>query len=152
MMKFIRPRWRKPAGVMLAGVVFAAAWAIRGGPHWWLFVTLVMLAALGRAVALYVWAKEDDDVGALAGSRPDERQKLLSQRSWALSGRFGMTAAFIGLTVAIALNAAWWWPFMAIFAVTGFGYLLGLSSYGIAQEGTPDTSPTGHQVQSPLNS
>jgi hypothetical protein len=152
MMKFIRPRWRKPAGVMLAGVVFASAWAIRGGPRWWLFVTLVMVAALARAVALYLWAKEDDDVGALAGSRADERQKLVSQRSWALSGRFAMTTAFVGLTVAVALNAAWWWPFLAILAVTGFGYLLGLSSYGIAQEEPGDSSGTGYQVQSPLNS
>ncbi len=152
MMSFIRPRWRKPAGVLLAGAVFAAAWAIRGGPRWWLFVTLVALAALGRAFALYMWAEQDDDVGAIAGSRADERQKLVSLRSWALGGRFAMTAAFIGLTVAVALNASWWWPFLAILAVTGFGYLLGLSNYGIAQEEPGDPSGTGYQVQSPASS
>jgi hypothetical protein len=36
--------------------------------------------------------------------------------------------------------------------LTGFGYLLGLSSYGSAQDGTPGTSGGGPQVQSPVNS
>ena len=31
MMAFIRPRLRKPLGIALAGTVFAAAWAFRGG-------------------------------------------------------------------------------------------------------------------------
>ena len=34
MMSFIRPRWRKPAWIVLAGAVFAAAWVIRGGRYW----------------------------------------------------------------------------------------------------------------------
>jgi hypothetical protein len=152
MMSFIRPRWRQPAWTIVAGAVFAAAWAIRGGPHWWLFVTLIAIAALARAFSLYMWAGEDDDVGALAGSRADERQKLVSLRSWALGGRFAMLTAFIGLTVAVAVSASWWWPFLAILAVTGFGYLLGLSNYGIAQEEPADDSGSGHQVQSPASS
>jgi len=151
-MSFIRPRWRKPAGTMLAGTVFAVAWAIRGGPHWWLFVTLVVIATLARAFSLYVWGREDDDIGAIAGSRADERQQLVSLRSWALGGRLAMVTAFLGLTVAIAARAAWWWPFLVILAVTSFGYLLGLSNYGIAQEGPADNSDTGQQVQSPANS
>jgi hypothetical protein len=152
MMSFIRPRWRQPAWTIVAGAVFAAAWAIRGGPHWWLFVTLIAIATLARAFSLYVWAGEDDDVGALAGSRADERQKLVSLRSWALGGRFAMIAAFIGLTVAVAISASWWWPFLAILAVTGFGYLLGLSNYGIAQEEPADSSDPGQQIQSPASS
>ena len=31
MITFIRPRLRKPLGIALAGTVFAAAWALRGG-------------------------------------------------------------------------------------------------------------------------
>jgi hypothetical protein len=74
MMSFIRPRWRKPAWIVLAGTVFAVAFVIRGGQHWWLWVSLVAIVVAGRAFFLYVWAGEDDDVGALAGSRADERQ------------------------------------------------------------------------------
>src|SRR5215472_1896520 len=123
MMSFIRPRWRKPAGTILAGTVFAVAWIIRGGPHWWAWVTLVAVVALARAFAFYLWAAEDDDLGALAGSRADERQKQLSTRSWALTGRLAMVAAFAGLTVAVALNEIWWWPFAVILGVTGFSYV-----------------------------
>jgi hypothetical protein len=66
--------------------------------------------------------------GPLAGSRADERQELLSLRSQALACDLAVIAAFIGLTVAIAVKAAWWWPFLVILAVAAFGYLLGLSN------------------------
>ena len=134
MMSFIRPRWRKPAGVILAGAVFAAAWGVRGGPHWPLWATLFGIIALARALWLYTLSGEDCDAGALAGSLADERQKSLSQRSWAMSGRFAMIAAFIGLTVAVAAKASWWWPFLAILAVTGVGYLLGFAVYQARSE------------------
>ena len=152
MMSFIRPRWRKPAGTILAGTVFAVAWIIRGGPHWWAWVTLVAVVALARAFAFYLWAAEDDDLGALAGSRADERQKMLSLRARALGWNFAMIAAFIGITVGVAVKATWSWPFLVILAVTGFAYLLGLSNYGVAEEGTADDTDTGHQARSPASS
>jgi fatty acid desaturase len=145
MMSFIRPRLRKPAWTVLAGAVFAGAFAIRGGPHWWLWVTLVAVATAGRAFAFYAWGGEDDDVGALAGSRADERQQQVSLRSRALAFNLAALAAFAGLTAAVALRASWWWPFAVILGILGFGYLLGLSSYGIAEEGTADDSETEHQ-------
>lgn len=134
MISFIRPRWRKPAGVILGGAVFAAAWGIRGGPHSSLWAALFGILALGRAFWLYMVAAEESDVGALAGSRADERQKWVSLRSWAFGGRLAMIAAFIGLTVAIAVKGTWWWPFLALFAVTGFGYVLGLTTSGTMRE------------------
>ncbi|MBO0814912.1 MAG: hypothetical protein J2P30_07155 [Actinobacteria bacterium] len=151
MRSFIRPRWRKPAWTVVAGTVFAAAWIIHGGRYWWLFVTLIAVATVARAFAFYMQAGEDDDLGALAGSRADERQKLISLRSRALACNFVAIAAFIGLTAAVALKAAWWWPFAVILAVTGFGYLLGLSTYGVAQAGTAgdDGADTGYQAPSP---
>ena len=106
---------------------------------------------LVTAVTTYVRAGEDNDEGALAGSRADERQKLLSLRSRALGWNFAMVAAFIGVTAGVAVNATWWWPFLVILAVTQFGYLLGLSNYGIAEEGTADDADTGHQVRSPAS-
>jgi hypothetical protein len=151
MMRLIPPRLRKPAGTALAGVLFAAAWLIRGGPLWWVCIPAVILAA-ARAVSLYRMGGEDTDEGALAGSRADERQQLLSLRSRALACNLAVGAAFIGLTVAIAVKAIWWWPFLVILAVAGFGYLLGLSNYGVAEEGTADDADTGHQSRSPVNS
>ena len=151
MKNVLPPRWRKPAAAIAAGGVFAAAWAIRGGRYWWLFVTLIAIATITRAFTFYIWAGEDDDLGALAGSRADERQQLISLRSRALACNLVAIAAFIGLTAAVALSAAAWWPFAVILAVTGFGYLFGLSTYGVAQEGTGDDADTGYQAPTPAS-
>jgi hypothetical protein len=150
MMAFIRPRLRKPLGIALAGTVFAAAWALRGGHAWQLSVAMEVTVLVG-AVTAYVRAGEDNDEGALAGSRGDERQKLLSLRSRALGWNFAMVTAFIGVTIGVAVKAAWWWPFLVILVVTGFAYLLGLSNYGVAEEGTADDADTGPPVRSPAS-
>jgi len=151
MMAFIRPRLRKPLGIALAGTVFAGAWALRGGDAWQLSVAMEV-TVLVAAITTYVRAGEDSDEGALAGSRADERQKMLSLRSRALGWNFAMIAAFIGITVGVAVQATWSWPFLVILAVTGFAYLLGLSNYGVAEEGTADDADTGHQSRSPASS
>jgi hypothetical protein len=151
MMAFIRPRLRKPLGVALAGTVFAAAWALRGGDAWQLSVAMEVTVLVG-AVTTYVRAGEDSDDGALAGSRADERQKMLSLRSRTLGWNFAMVAAFIGLTIGVAVKAAWWWPFLVILAVAGFGYLFGLSNYGVAEEDPADDADTGHQAHYPVSS
>ena len=151
MMRFIPPRLRKPAAIALAGVLFAAAWLVRGGPLWWISILAVIMAA-ARAVYLYRMGGQDTDEGALAGSRADERQKLLSLRSRALACNLAVFAAFIGLTAAIAVKGGWWWPFLVILAIMGFGYLLGLSNYGVAEEGTPDDAGAARQTRFPVNS
>ena len=141
MMAFIRLRLRKPLGIALAGTVFAAAWALRGGGAWQLSVAMEV-TVLVSAITMYVRAGEDNDEGALTGSRADERQQLLSLRSRALGWNFAMVTAFIGVTAGVAVKAIWWWPFLVILAVTGFAYLLGLSNYGVAEEVTAnDTTP-----------
>ena len=78
MIAFIRPRLRKPLGIALAGTVFAAAWALRGGDAWQLSVAMVV-TVLVSAVTIYVRAGQDSDDGALAGSRADERQKMMTK-------------------------------------------------------------------------
>jgi hypothetical protein len=35
--------------------------------------------------------------------------------------------------------------------VTGFGYLLGLSNYGVGEEGPANDANDGHQVRSPVS-
>lgn len=63
--------------------MFAAALALRGGHAWWLSVA-PEVTVLANAITFYVRAGDDSDEGALAGSRADERQKMLSLRSRAL--------------------------------------------------------------------
>ena len=150
MMKFIRPRLRKPVGIALAGTAYAAAWLVHGGNGWqWAIVAEVGVIAL--AIGWYVRGGRDSDEDALAGSRADERQQLLSLRSWALAGKVAMFAGFAGVTIAVAARASWGWPFAAIFAVTGFSYLLGLSNYGVGEEGAADDANDGHQASSPVS-
>jgi hypothetical protein len=151
MMTFVRPRLRKPLVLALAGTVFAGAWALRGGHAWWLSVA-IEVTILVNAITAYVRAGEDSDEGALTGSRADERQKLLSLRSRALGWNFAMVAAFVGVTVAVAIKATWWWPFAMILALAGFAYLLGLSNYGVGEEGSEDDASAGHPVRSPASS
>jgi hypothetical protein len=150
MMAFIRPRLRRPLGIAVAGTVFAAAWALRGGDAWQLSAAMVVTVAVS-AVTTYVRAGEDTDDGALAGSRADERQKLLSLRSRALGWNFAMVAAFTGVTVGVAVKAIWWWPFLVILAVAGFGQLLGWSTYTTAEEDPANDAGTEHQVRSPAS-
>ena len=153
MMTFIRPRLRKPVGIALGGTLYAAAWVVHGG-NGWLWAIVGEIGAITLAIGWYVRGgrDDDDDENALAGSHADERQQLLSLRSWALAGKVTMLAAFVGVVAAVAARAGWWWPFAAIFAVTGFSYLLGLSNYGVAQEDPADDdddADTGHQLRSP---
>ena len=150
-MAFIPPRLRKPAIYALAGVLFAAAWLVRGGPLWWVSITAVIGTAAG-AVRLYRLGGTDTDEGARAGSRADERQQLIGLRSRALACNLAMVTSFIGLTTAIAVRATWGWPFLVTFLITGYGYLLGLGNYGVAEEGTPDDADTGRPTRSPVSS
>lgn len=148
MMSHIRPRLRKPLGRAIAGTALVGAWAI-GNPRWWLVIVAVV--TLGMAVAWYVWAGQDDDEGALLGSRADERQKLVGQQARALTGVVAMAAAYTGLVVALAVKPADAWPFAVLLAVTGFGYLLGLSLYGSGEPDPADDADAGHQARFPVS-
>jgi hypothetical protein len=73
-------------------------------------------------------------------------------RSRALACNLAAITSFIGLTVAIALRAPWWWPFLITLLITGYGYLFGLGTYGVAEEGTPDDADASSQTQFPVSS
>jgi hypothetical protein len=137
MRNFIPARLRKPLVLALAGAMFAVAWVVRGGPTWW-FSILVVVATAVRVIVLYVRGGQDTDEGALAGSRADERLKMLAAQSWAVAGKVAMAAAFIGLAAAIAVRGNWWRPFAIMIGVTGLGYLFGLSNYGVGAQDPAD--------------
>jgi hypothetical protein len=141
MMGFIPPRLRKPAAYALGGVLFAAAWLVRGGPLWWVSISALILTAAGVA-RLYRLGGKDTDEGALAGSRADERQQLVSERSRALACNLAALTSFIGLTAAIAVRGTWGWPFLVTLLITGYGYLFGLGTFGVAAEEAPEDADT----------
>jgi hypothetical protein len=149
MMGFIRPRLRKPAGIALLGTVFAAAWLVHGG-NGWVWAIVAEIGVIACAITTYVRGGKDSDEDPLYGSRVDERQRLIAQRSWALAGKVAMFAAFAGVTIGVAVRASWWWPCAIILAGTGFGYLLGLSNYGVGEEVPADDANDGHQAPSPV--
>jgi hypothetical protein len=147
MMSFIPPRLRKPLFRALAGLLFAGAWALGGGAGRWPLTIVIAIASLGSAVTTYAWAGEDSDEGALLGSRADERQRLVSQQALALAAKMALAAAYVGLLVTVAVKRADAWPFAAMLAITGFGYLLGLSNYG-SGDPADDGADTGHAARS----
>ena len=150
MLKVIPRRLRKPLLYTVIGVVFAAAWLVRGGPTWW-FSILILVVTAARVAAVYIQGGKDTDEGALAGSRADERLKLLNARSRALAGIFAWAATFAALSIAVAARHTWW-PYAAILAVTGLGYLFGLSNYGVGeQDPAEEDTEAGHGAPSVLS-
>ena len=150
MMRFIRPRLRKPLlrGIALLGI--ACAWVI--GSRTWEPAIVIAIVAVGQTVARYIWAGEDTDESALLGSRADERQRQVGLQARALAGAVAIAAAYTGLVIALAVKRADAWPYASLLAVTGFAYLLGLSSYGSGEPGPEDEVTAGHQTRSPLSS
>jgi hypothetical protein len=152
MMSFIPPRLRKPLYRTLAGLLVAGAWAIgSSGQGRWPLTVVIAIASLGQGVIRYAWAGEDTDEGALLGSRADERQQLVGQKALALAGKIALAAAYIGVLVTLAVKQADVWPFLAMFAITGFGYLLGLSNYGSGEPAADDGMTSRHHTRSPVS-
>jgi hypothetical protein len=150
MLRFIAPRLRRPALIALIGTAYAAAWLVHGGNGRVWAITLEAATAVW-AVTMYVRGGRDSDEGGLAGSRPDERQQLVAQRSWALTGKVAMLAAFAGFAVSVAVSSADWLPCLVILAVTGFAYLMGLSTYGVGEEGPTDDESDALNERAPVS-
>ena len=122
------------------------------GSRTWEPAIVIAIVAVGQTVARYIWAGEDTDESALLGSRADERQRQVGLQARALAGAVAIAAAYTGLVIALAVKRADAWPYAALLAVTGFAYLLGLSSYGSGEPGPEDEVTAGHQTRSPLSS
>jgi hypothetical protein len=121
------------------------------GGNGWVPAIVAVVGTAAFAITAYLCGGRDSDEDALYGSRTDERQRFIAQRSWALAGKVTMVGAFAGVTIAVAARTGWWWPFAVILAVGGFSYLLGLSNYGVGEESPADDADDGHQVRSPVS-
>jgi hypothetical protein len=152
MMTFIPPRLRKPGIYALAGLLFSAVWLVQGGRLWWVSVP-ALIGTVAGAVRLYrLGGTDTTDEGDRVGSRADERQQLVNLRSRALACNLAAIISFIGLTAAIAVKETWGWPFLVTLLITGYGYLFGLGTYSIAEEGIPDDADTGRQARLSVSS
>jgi hypothetical protein len=146
MMKFIRPRLRMPVRIAALGAVAAAVFAAGPGPRALgiAFAVITGGLALAYAIAAYVRAGEDSDLGAIYGSRADERQKLISLQARGLAGAVAMAAAFGGFVITYAVHGAAW-PFEFLFAVTAASYGYGLTIYGADKPVPADDTGAEHQ-------
>jgi len=153
MKTFLSPRLRRPALVALAGTAFAVAWLVRGGSSWFLSI-VIEVTVLVRVVTLYIQTGQDIKEGRRTATGRDERQQLVNTRSRALAGSVVTVAAFIGVTVAVAIRADWWWPCAAILALAAFAYLYGLSRFGVGEEGPgeDDDADSGYGARSQVTS
>jgi hypothetical protein len=142
MTTIIPTRLRMPLLTAVFGLAFSAAWLARGGKLSWIAIPAAAATVI-RVIAVWREGRGDSDLGALAGSRADERQQQVSLASRALGWNLTMLASMTGLIAGIAVRGSWWWPFALILAVGAYGYLLGLSN------NLTGDSPEGHDSQRP---
>jgi len=94
MMTFLRPRLRVPAAMAVLGTAATTAVVVSQG---WTTAMYVEIAWIALAVGYYVWGGKDTDVGAVIGSRADERQASLETKVTALQGKVMTAGAVVAL-------------------------------------------------------
>jgi hypothetical protein len=114
-----------PATALVLGSAIAVGAWIGSG---WGAAVGVEAVAIAGAVLYYLLAGRDSDVGALFGSRPDERQASIGMRATALTGIVLTAVALGGVIVTSAVDKPVW-PFGLFCVVGGLTYLTGLVIY-----------------------
>jgi len=132
-MRGISPQLRAPTVMMIlcAGVT-AYAFAAGG---WKQALGLAAIAVVAP-VAYYLLGRADSDLGAMAGHRPDERQRLLRLQARAFAAQAMVTAAAIGAVITIFLRHPAW-PFYLVVGVGTLAFFARLA-YGTREAGLPD--------------
>jgi hypothetical protein len=119
------PRLVVPAVMAILGTVIAIASWIGAGWGAGVGVELVTIVA---AIGYLVLGGRDSDVGALIGSRPDERQASVGLRATALAGFVLTVVALGGLVIASAMGRTVW-PFSLFCIVGAVSFVVGLLIY-----------------------
>jgi hypothetical protein len=132
MMRLSRGRLRTPVGMLIGGTGIATAVAVGQGWHNAIPVEVVTVLA---AVGYFLLGGVDSDVGAIYGSRGDERQQMVRLRAQALAAQVTALAVVVGGMVAIARRAPVW-PFYLFAGIIGASFVVGLAIYSVH-----DTSP-----------
>jgi hypothetical protein len=109
---------------VLGSGIAVGAWI---GSGWGAALGVELITVLG-ASAYFVVGGRDSDLGALMGSRPDERQVGIGMRSAALAGIVLVLVAIAGVAITAATKGTEW-PFLLFSVVGGTSYLVGLVVY-----------------------
>ena len=125
MMKFLPPRLRAPAYMLVVGVIAIAVGVTAYG---WVTVPVVGPFLLIVVVWYYVAGGRDSDYGAMLRRQSDERQAYRWLKMQALTGQVLSLAAGIGYLVAIALKVTLW-PFGVALGLVGVSQLAGWLIY-----------------------
>jgi len=119
------PRLLAPAVTVALGSAIAfGAWI---GNGWGAAVGIELLTLIG-ACGYFVLGGRDSDIGALLGSKPDERQASIGMRATALTGNVMVLVAIGGVVVALAVGSSAW-PFFLFCLVGAATFLIGLFVY-----------------------
>jgi hypothetical protein len=145
MTRFIRPRLRAPAGLATGGTVIAAA--ILAGQGWAAAIP-VEAVMVAMAIGYYVWGGKDTDLGAVIGSRADERQASLQMKVTALQGKVMILAAAVAFLIAVKATV---WPFALAVAVAGVSGLAGWAIYRDDGPSHADSTDAEHEERSPVS-
>jgi hypothetical protein len=127
MMRLSRGRLRASAGMLILGTGLAAAVLVGQG---WHNAILVEVVAVIAAVGYFLVGGLDNDVGAIYGSRSDERQQMVRLRAQALTAVVTCLAVVIGFMVQVARRAPTW-PFAVIAGVAAASFVVGLAIYRV---------------------
>jgi hypothetical protein len=99
------PRLVAPAVTVVLGSAIALGGWI--GTGWGAALAVELVTVIG-ACAYYLLGGRDSDVGALFGSRPDERQTSIGMRATALTGNVMILVAIGGVVIATATGSSAW--------------------------------------------
>jgi hypothetical protein len=136
-MGFLRPRLRAPAQMAVLGAVLAVTFGLAQG---WGAAVGIMVIFLALAAGYYVWAGKDSDMGAIVGSRADERQASMQMKVLALQGKVMAGAAGPIFVVAVLGRAVFWpkldvWPFAIPLVLASLSGLAGWAVYHERSDG-----------------
>jgi hypothetical protein len=146
MMSFIRPRLRVPVAVAVLGTAATTAVVVGQG---WTTAIYVEIPWVALAVGYHVWGGKDSDVGAVIGSRADERQASLEMKVTALQGKVMTAAAAVAFLIAVAVKATIW-PFVIFVVLAGVSGLAGWAIYR-ENDGGQDDGVDADQARPPVS-
>jgi hypothetical protein len=119
-------RLRAPTVMIVGGTGLTVGVAVGQG---WVAAIPEAVLTIAAAIGYYIWGGRDSDVGAMIGSRVDERQNLIRTQAQALAGVVGAVTAVVGTIVAAALKDPIW-PFALFAGIGAATFVVGLAIYG----------------------
>ena len=122
-------RGRRVWTPVIAGVAGTAiSLAVGLGQHHLVAIPIGGAATVITVVLLCVVAAGDSDLGAVLGRGTDERQDLVRLRASRVSTVVAVVASVVACVIAASIDEVYW-PFEAIYILTGAAYLISLKVY-----------------------